>query len=106
MGDQSRSSHFHDIFEFALQDYEKQTGIPLAKHPLAEQLQNCNSVESVSVVLQERAQAFDEFQGSDRIMRSLKNTVSVLCKLSATSNTLGGAVGLVRQRAMMKLLCL
>ena len=106
MGDQSRSSYFSDIFESALQDYEKQTGIPLAKHPLAEQLQKCNSVESVTAVLQERARAFGEFRGSDRIMKSLKNAVSVLCKLSATSNALGGAIGLVRQRALTKILCL
>ena len=31
-----------------LMDYGKQTGIALAKHPLTEQLQGCDSVESVT----------------------------------------------------------
>ena len=74
---------FQALFESALQEYEKQTGIPLANHPLAEKLQNCQSVDSVTTVLQEQTRAFSEFQGSDRIMKSLKSVVSVLSKVSA-----------------------
>jgi hypothetical protein len=78
-----------------LQQYEKQTEIPLAKHPLAEQLQSCDSVDSVIVILQEQARAFGEFRGSDRIMKSLSSVISVLSTLSAAAN-LGEIVGLVR----------
>ncbi|KAH9995407.1 hypothetical protein BJV74DRAFT_332766 [Russula compacta] len=96
MSDQSGSSHFRDLFDSALQDYESQTGISLAKHPLAERLQNCDSVNSLNSVLQEQARAFCEFRGSDRIIISLKSAVSVLCKLSAITTTLAGdAFGLV-----------
>jgi hypothetical protein len=95
MSDQSGSSHLQVLFEAALQDYEKQTGIALAKHPLAEQLQNCDSVESVTAVLREQTQAFSEFRGKDKILKPLKNVVSVLYKLSATAG-LGQAIGLVR----------
>jgi hypothetical protein len=42
------SSHLKVLFEAALQDYERQTGIALAKHPLAERLQECDSVESIT----------------------------------------------------------
>ena len=95
MSDQSGLSRLQVLFEAALQDYERQTGIPLAKHPLAEQLQNCDSVESVTAVLREQTQVFSEFRGRDRVMGLLKNAVSVLYKLSATAN-LGQAIGLVR----------
>jgi hypothetical protein len=100
MSDQSGSSTFQALFESALQDYEKQTGIPLADHPLAEQLQNCQSTESVSALLQEQAQAFSTFQGSDKIFKSLKSVVSALSKVSATA-TLGQAIGMVCPRPLM-----
>ena len=96
MSDPSASSRFQALFEAALHDYEKQTGIVLAKHPLAEQLQNCDSVESVTSILHEQAQAFSEFRGDDKIMKPLKNALSVLDKLSATAN-LGEDIGLVRR---------
>jgi hypothetical protein len=99
MADQSQSSHFRVLFESALQDYQIQTDTTLANHPLAEKLQYCDSVESVTAVLQDQAQAFTEFRGGDgRIMKSLKTVVSVLDSLS-TSTTLGEAIGLVRRKA-------
>ena len=106
MSDQSASSRFQPLFESALQDYEKQTGISLSRHPLAEQLQNCNSVDSVMAVLQQQAQAFTEFRGSHQIMKSLKGVVSLLSALSATASTLGGVISLVCRRVLMGILCL
>jgi hypothetical protein len=98
MSDQSGPSqlHWQVLFEAALQDYEKQTGIVLANNPLAQQLQACDSAESVTAVLleQEQTQAFSEFRERDKILKSLKNAVSVLHKLSATTD-LGQAIGLV-----------
>ena len=94
MSDQPGPSHLQVLFEAALQDYEEQTGIVLAKHPLAEQLQSCDSVESVTAVLREQAHAFSEFRGGDKVMKLLKNTVSILHKLSASAD-LGQAIGLV-----------
>jgi hypothetical protein len=107
MADQSQnsqSSRFRVLFESALQDYQNQTGTTLANHPLAEKLQNCNSVESVTDVLQEQARAFTEFRGGDgRIMKSLKAVVSVLDSLS-TSIALGEVIGLVRRKASTDIL--
>jgi hypothetical protein len=86
---------FAMLFESALLDYEKQTGTRLTEHPLAQQLENCGSIESITVILHENAGAFSEFRRSDgRIMKSLKSVVSVLFTLS-TSSVLGGAIGLV-----------
>jgi hypothetical protein len=77
--------YFQVLFEYALQDYERQTGITLANHPLAERLQTCQSAESVTALLQEQARALSQFRESDKIMGSLKNVVSVLSKISATA---------------------
>jgi hypothetical protein len=55
----------------------------LANHPLAEQLQTCDSVESVAAVLREQTQAFEEFRGKDKVLKPLKVAISVLHKLSA-----------------------
>jgi hypothetical protein len=95
MSDQSGSSHLQVLLETALRDYEKQTGIALDKHPLGEQLQNCDSVDSVTALLCEQTQAFSEFRGRDKVLKPLKNTVSVLYKLSAAAD-FGRSIGLVR----------
>ena len=95
MSDQPGSHHLQVLFEAALQDYEKQTGITLAKHPLAEQLQNCHSVESVTAVLRDQTQAFSKFLGNDKVLKPLEKVVSVLCKLSAPANFVGQNIGLV-----------
>jgi hypothetical protein len=88
-------SHLQLLFEAALQDYERKTGIALAIHPLAEKIQNCDSVESVTAVLNQQTHAFVEFRRRDKIMKPLKNVVSVLYNLSATAD-LGQSFGLVR----------
>ena len=98
---QSGSSRFGVLFESALQDYQKQTGMTLAEHPFAEQPQNYQSVESVTALLQGQAQTLGEFKGSDRIMKSLKSIASVLFSLSA-STALGGAIGLVRLKVLIR----
>jgi hypothetical protein len=99
MGDQSQSSsRFRVLFESALRDYQIQTGMTLANHPLAEKLQNCNSVESVTALLQDQARAFSEFQGDNgRVAKSLMGVVSVLYSLS----TCTASIGLVRRKASM-----
>jgi len=91
------SSHFQTLLDAALRDYEKQTGTKLADHPLAQQLENCDSVESVTAVLQRQAPSSNKFRGDDsKAMKSLKRGVHVLHMLSA-STLLGEGVGLVRR---------
>jgi hypothetical protein len=100
MTDHSRSSHFRDLFERALQDYEKETGTKLAGHQLAEQLQGCNSVDSVLAILQQQTHAFTEFRGSNgRIMKSLKSAVSAIHALSSSA-TLSELVSMVCCRVL------
>ena len=78
---------------------KKKTGIALARHPLADRLENYDSVESVTAIIHEQTQAFNEFQRKDKVLRPLKRAVSVLCKLSATTN-FGQNIGLVRPYAL------
>jgi hypothetical protein len=89
-------SNFTTLFEFALEDYAKQTGKPWAEHPIAEQLEQCYSLESVSGVLQEQAQAFTRSRGNSRIVKSLKSAISVLYTLS-TNDTLRDSISVVRR---------
>jgi hypothetical protein len=95
MTDQLGSSHLQVLFEAALHGYQRQTGIALADHPLAEKLQNCDSIESVTAVFHEEAQAFSEFRRKDKVLKPLEKAVSVLYKLSAVAN-FGPDIGLVR----------
>jgi hypothetical protein len=100
MAEPSGSSCFRALFESALQSYEKTTGITLADHPLAVQLQSCHTIESVTVALEGQVLAFGDFRGSDRVMKSIKGTLLVLTRLS-TAASLGDAIGLVRRNILM-----
>jgi hypothetical protein len=94
---ESESSHFTTLFESALREYAEQTGKPWAEHPLAKQLEQCHSLDSVSDVLQELAQAFTQSRGGNgRIVKSLKFAISVLYTLS-TNSDLRDAVSVVRR---------
>jgi len=85
MAHQSGSSHLRGLFDAALQGYEKTTNITLAKHPLAEQIHNCHVVEPTTTFLQEKAQEFGDFRGSDKVKNAIKNIVSTLSVLSSTA---------------------
>ena len=73
--------------------------IYLSEHNLTMQLQNCDTVESMAALLQDQLgiSAFDEFRE-----KGSHGTLSILTKLSANvSESLGDAVGLVRQKPLM-----
>jgi hypothetical protein len=97
MSDQPVPSHFQELFETAFRDYEKQTGKTLVDHPLTEKLQSCDSVESVTAVLREQTETHSEIRGKDKVLKPLKNVLSVLHKLfSASAVNFGQHLGLVR----------
>jgi hypothetical protein len=91
----SDQSQMRVLFEVALEDYRQQTGIELAKHPLAERLQYYNSVESVTVILREQAQGFKEFREKDKILNPLKKVLTILYRLPSAAN-FAQDIGLVR----------
>ena len=101
MTDQSASYRLRTLFELALEDYEIQTKISLAKHPLAQKLENCHSLESITTtLLQDLAGTFGELRGRERIMKSIRSTVSSLLKLSAIA-ALDDGIRPVRQETLM-----
>jgi len=90
------SPELKSLFEAALDQFEKRSGINLLQHQIIDKLVNCQTADSVVDVLQEEAQAFRNFRGDDgKLMTWLKRTVNVLHILS-TSSILGEGIGLVR----------
>jgi hypothetical protein len=87
------SSRFQAIFSAALKSYEKQTKKDLLAHPLAAQLQSCNSASAVRAFLQDQLLEFDEaHSGDERLTKWLSPTVNVLYAFSAA---ISGGVSLV-----------
>jgi hypothetical protein len=96
MADQSQSACFRDRFESVLQTYQQTTGITLAEHPLAVELQSCHSVDSITAILKREARAPNGLLESDRVMKSIERIISMLSTFFATAS-FGDAIGLVRR---------
>ena len=91
----SSSTTFRILFDAALQDYKDKTGNTLIDHPIAKQLETCESVNSIANILQEQARSFREFRENDgRLMKALNSSVDVLCSPSISS-ALNEAIGLI-----------
>jgi hypothetical protein len=87
------STNFQLIINNALNAYEKRTKQDLLAHPLAAQLQTCDSPAAILAVLQQQVQGPDQSgNGNDRWTKWLDPTINVLFAFSAT---VGAGVGLV-----------
>jgi len=87
------SPNFQLILNNALKAYEKQTKHDLLAHPLAAELQACQSPSSILVVLQQQVQQLNQSRATDdRLTKWLDPTVNVLY---AFSETIGEGVSLV-----------
>ena len=94
----STSSTFRTLFDAALQDYRDKTGNTLADHPIAKQLETCESVNSIIAILHGQARSLREFKENDgRLMKALNSSVDVLC-VPSISSALNEAIGLVVHR--------
>jgi hypothetical protein len=102
----SLSSNFRILFDAALQDYQDKTGDTLTDHPIAKQLETCESVNSITVILHEHARSFREFRENDgKLMKALNSSVDVLCSPSISS-ALNETIGLiVRRNAFISVPC-
>ena len=91
----SQPSTFRILFDAALQNYKDNTGNTLTNHPIAKQLETCESVNSITAILQEQARSFREFRENEgRLMKALSSSVEVLCAPSISS-ALYEAAGIV-----------
>ena len=92
----SSSPNFQLIINNALDKYKKHTKRDLLAHPLAAQLQSCDSPSAILAILQQHVQGLDQPGSSDeRWSRWLDPTINVLYALSST---LGTGAGLVCRR--------
>jgi len=89
----SSSPNFQLIFNNALKSYEKCTKSDLLAHPLAAQLQDCNSPSAILALIHQQVEGLHQSQRyDDKLTKWLDPTVRVLY---AFSQTLGEGVGLV-----------
>jgi len=89
----SSSSNFLPVFSAALEMYEKTTKYKLLTHPLAIQLQSCDSPADILSMLQDLVRQFNQSSSRGQGLSSrLGPTVNVLFAFSAA---LGEGVGLV-----------
>jgi hypothetical protein len=87
------STNFDTLFTAALEAYKKQTKKDIASHPLATELQSCDTSSAVIAILRTQVQDFDQSQGADeKWTKWLDPTVDVLFAFSAT---LANGVGVV-----------
>jgi hypothetical protein len=89
----SSEFRFQAIFQAALKSYRKQTKEDLLAHPLASQLQSCESTTAILSILQDQVREFEKnSDGDERLTKWLGPTVNVL---SAFSAAVSGGVSLV-----------
>ena len=96
----STSNNFRTIFVAAMKAYEKKTKTDLLTHPLATQLQSCNSSSDILAVLHEKVNEFDKSRShNERLSSWLNPTINVLY---AFSSTVGQGVRLVCLRFCLR----
>ncbi|KAH9040909.1 hypothetical protein EDB83DRAFT_2554232 [Lactarius deliciosus] len=89
---QTYTPNFKSILDAALSEYKKKTGKQLFNHPLATELQRCDSVDAILAIFQGQAEAFQQFRdGDQRLMRWISPVVDVLYTFS---ETLGGVANI------------
>ena len=87
------NSNFRAIFVAAVKAYERKTKTDLLTHPLATQLQSCNTPSDILAVLHDKVNDFDKARShNERLSTWLNPTINVLYAFSAT---VGQGVGLV-----------
>jgi len=97
MTDRPGSAHFQAFLERALRAYEKKAGVTLADSDdsLVIGLRRCHSIDGITTLLQDKTQAFNDVRQRDRMMKSIRATVSILTPISAVASVADDA-GLVR----------
>ena len=87
------SPNFETIFAAALKEYNKRTKKDIADHPLAAQIQSCDSPNAVLTVLQTQVQTFDPSpSANERWTGLLDPTITVLYAFSGFISNIAGPV--------------
>ena len=89
---ENSSSKFNALFEEALAKYKEQTGKDLLDHPLASDIDSCDSADSFIAIFQKQAKEFKEFRDGDpKLMKWLQPVVNGLHSLSSSAAVTTGA---------------
>jgi len=103
----SSASTFQVIFDKALQDYTKQTGVDLTKYDFASRLDRCRSPDEVLLLLRDKAKKFKEYrEGNRKLIKFITPVVQVVhvfaaCLGEATSTVSRKAFNLLRMAVLM-----
>ncbi|KAH9040878.1 hypothetical protein EDB83DRAFT_2554213, partial [Lactarius deliciosus] len=90
-GQTATPSDFKSILDAALSEYKKKTGKELLDHPLATEVQRCDSVDAIKAIFQGQAKAFQRFRdGDQRLMKWISPVVDVLYTFSGTLGEVAG----------------
>ena len=86
----SSSSNFQIVINNALEVYQKRTKKNILDHPLASQIQACDTPGDILTVLRQQIQGLDQSQSADeRWTKWLDPTIHVLLKFSQAVGTVG-----------------
>ena len=92
----SSSSNFQSIFDAALSEYTKQTGIDLTVHHSAQTLQNSTSADAILALLEDKAKQFQAYRdGNRKLINCLKPVVQVLHTVSTILGEAATSVSLM-----------
>jgi hypothetical protein len=84
------------ILVVALNEYKKNTGNDLLSHPIAIELQRCDSIDGILAILQRQANTFEQSRDGNRgLMKWIGPSVHILYSFSTA---LGDSLSLVRLR--------
>ncbi len=93
------TSNFAPIFRAACDEYKTLTGQDLYTHPFAQELDHCDSADSILNVLREQAQVpLKRRKDHEKLLACLNPVINVLFTFSAT---LGEGIGLVRISSLL-----
>ena len=84
-------SNLDSIFNAALTTYKKKTGRDITSHPLATELQSCDSPDAILAVLRSQIPTPDQSQNGDETFS--KYLIPTVNGLYTLSDTLGEGVG-------------
>jgi hypothetical protein len=84
-GSSTSSSRFKDIFESALNEYTRQTGIDLTECEFAEKLEGCSSPDDVLRLFEVKAHQFKEYREGNRRLINWMSTITRVVHLLAGS---------------------
>ena len=84
-GSSTSSSRFKEIFESALNEYTRQTGVDLTECEFVEKLEGCSSPDDILQLFKVKARKFKEYRKGNRRLINWMSTITRVVHLLAGS---------------------